>query len=386
MTIGFVLDDTLDKPDGVQHQVLTIGEWMRKKGHDVHYIVAATTRTDIPNVHPVSRFMSLRFNGNGVRTPLPASRGAIKRLLSEVKFDIVYVQMPFSPLLGGKVVKALPPRTRVIGTFHIAPYSRFSTAATRALGLISKRYMKYFDNFTFVSEAARDFARKTYHIDGRYIPNCVDASRLSQGRRRLKYKPHTTRTIVFLGRLVERKGVMELLKAIFYMRSRGNLPSDVKVIIGGKGPLDKKAKDYVIKRGLSDTVEFIGFVDEAHKADLLKSADIAVFPASAGESFGIVLIEAMASGAGVVLGGDNPGYRQVLRKGPDNLFAPKNTMAFARLLSAYLTDPAKAYVAHEWQQKNYKQYDVATVARKLLNTAKLRRRVTTSGRPPRRAR
>ena len=73
LCIGYLLDDTLDKPDGVQQYVLAVGEYFRAKGHDVHYLVADTHRTDIKNVHSLGRFVSLKFNGNSVRTPLPAS-------------------------------------------------------------------------------------------------------------------------------------------------------------------------------------------------------------------------------------------------------------------------------------------------------------------------
>lgn len=370
MTIGFVLDDTLDKPDGVQHQVLTIGEWMRSKGHDVHYIVAATDRTDIPNIHSVSRFVSLSFNGNAVRTPLPASRGTIKKEVKGISFDAVYVQMPFSPLLGGKVIKILKGKTKLIGTFHIAPYGHISNAATRALGLVSRRYLKYFDHFTFVSEAARDFAKKTFKISGDYIPNCVDMAKMAKGKARTEYKPAKTKTVVFLGRLVERKGALYLLKALAYLKGRGTLGENTRVLIGGKGPLKEKLESYAKAHGLESTVNFLGFVRDEDKADLLASADVAVFPSSGGESFGIVLIEAMAAGAKVVLGGNNVGYQHVLGDSPQSLFDPKNTIQFASTLHAVLTDNTKIKSINAWQQKTVHQYDVAVVGKKLLNLAK----------------
>lgn len=370
MVIGFVLDDTLDKPDGVQHQVLTIGEWMRSRGHEVHYIVAATERTDIPNIHPVSRFVNLTFNGNGVRTPLPASRGAIKKVLKEIHFDAIYVQMPFSPLLGGKVIRALPKNTKLIGMFHIAPYGRISNAATRALGLVSRRYLKYFDHFTFVSEAARDFAKKTFKIHGVYIPNCIDVAKMAKGKKRKAYASGKSKTIVFLGRLVERKGALYLLKALAYMKGRGTLPENTRVLIGGKGPLKEKLETYSKAHGLDNYVEFLGFIHDDDKADLLASADVAVFPSTGGESFGIVLIEAMAAGAGIVLGGDNIGYQHVLSDSPNSLFDPKNTIQFASILHTALVDAARIKSINSWQQKTVHQYDVTIVAKKLLSLAK----------------
>jgi phosphatidylinositol alpha-mannosyltransferase len=72
LTIGFVFDDSLDKPDGVQQYVLTLGDWMKKQGHSVHYLVGATTRDDIANVHSLSRNMRVAFNGNRMSVPLPS--------------------------------------------------------------------------------------------------------------------------------------------------------------------------------------------------------------------------------------------------------------------------------------------------------------------------
>lgn len=72
MKIAIVLDDTLDKPDGVQQHVMLVGKWLSDQGHDVHYLVSETVRTDIPNVHSIAKFINLKFNGNNVRTPLPS--------------------------------------------------------------------------------------------------------------------------------------------------------------------------------------------------------------------------------------------------------------------------------------------------------------------------
>jgi Glycosyltransferase Family 4 len=123
MKIGFVLDDTLDSTDGVQQYVLTLGKWLKDQGHDVHYLVGATKRRDIPDVHSLSRNMSVRFNGNQMSMPLPAKKFEITALLSTEKFDVLHVQVPYSPLLAHRVIMAAPPQTAIIGTFHIAPNS-----------------------------------------------------------------------------------------------------------------------------------------------------------------------------------------------------------------------------------------------------------------------
>ena len=92
MKIGLVLDDTLDKPDGVQQHVLTVGKWLSEQGHEVHYLVANTERKDIPNTHSLGRFINVRYNKNNVRTPLPANRNNIRALIRRENFDVLHVQ------------------------------------------------------------------------------------------------------------------------------------------------------------------------------------------------------------------------------------------------------------------------------------------------------
>jgi len=133
MKIALVLDDTLDKPDGAQQAVITLGTWLRKQGHEVHYLVADTKRTDIPNVKTLGRFLNLRYNKNTVRTPLPASRKKIKQLMDQEQYDVVHVMMPYSPLLGEWTVRFAGPKTAVIGSFHTLPASSFHSASHHAL-------------------------------------------------------------------------------------------------------------------------------------------------------------------------------------------------------------------------------------------------------------
>ena len=104
MKIALVLDDSLDKPDGVQQYVLTLGSWLTSQKHEVHYLVGATSRKDIPNVHSLSANMRVRFNKNRASMPMIANRKAIRALTEKEKFDVLHVQMPYSPLLAGKII------------------------------------------------------------------------------------------------------------------------------------------------------------------------------------------------------------------------------------------------------------------------------------------
>lgn len=355
MKIGFVLDDNLDKTDGVQQAVIALGTWLSHSGHDVHYLVTNTERTDIANVRSLGRYLNLRFNGNNVRTPLPASRRGIKKILRDEQFDVLHVMLPYSPFLAKQVINNAGPRTAVIGTFHILPSSKLYAYANTGLRLLLGRSLNRFDKIVAVSEPAVHFARRAYGINATFLPNPVVANDFRSGRRISSYSKNKL-NIVFLGRLVKRKGIIELIKA--YNQLDEDAALKTRLIIGGKGPLRSTAKK-MIQPGRD--VTFAGYISEKEKANFLATADIAVFPSTGGESFGIVLIEAMAAGSGVVIGGNNPGYKSVLGAQPYLLFNPRNTEAFAEHLKIFINDEKLRHKMHDWQDEAVKQYDISVV-------------------------
>src|SRR5579862_7654332 len=94
LTVGFVLDDSLDRPDGVQQYVLALGDWLSRRGHAVHYFASETDRRDIRHIHTLSGNVGVRFNGNTLRVPFsPASKQLVRSLLDSEQFDILHVQM-----------------------------------------------------------------------------------------------------------------------------------------------------------------------------------------------------------------------------------------------------------------------------------------------------
>lgn len=362
MKIGFVLDDSLDKTDGVQQYVLTIGRWMSENGHDVHYLVGESSRVDLPNLHSLSRNVSVRFNHNRMSTPLPASRGRIKRLLKREKFDVLHIQMPYSPFLAGRVINAAPPACTVVGTFHIMAANRLSELANRAVRLSVARSLRRFDKIFSVSEPTVEFAKQIYGISSDVLPCAIKLDAFYNAKPIKKYQDSTI-NIVFLGRLVERKGCHYLLAAVKRLLEIDS--TKIRVIICGPGPEEKRLKEFVKTNHLEQIVQFIGQVNE-EKADYLASAHLAVFPSTKGETFGIVLAEAMASGSKVVIGGDNPGYRAVLGGREDHLIDPTDTESFAKLLKHYITNPSARQKARIWQAQYVKQFDVGVVGQNLI--------------------
>ena len=364
MKIGFVLDDSLDKADGVQQYVLTLGHFFRQQRHEVHYIVGDTKRTDLPHIHSMSRNIKTHFNQNRMSTPLPASKSKINKLFQQQSFDVLHVQLPYSPFMAGRVMKAAPRTTAVVGTFHVYPASWLVRSATKILRFWVLRSRNKLDAVFSVSAPAAKFARKSLGLRSIVIPNAVNVSFFRSGRELTKLKDGKI-NIVFLGRLVERKGCAEFLQALEILHTRHEL-YNTRVIICGKGQQESKLKDFVSKKHLKNVVSFKGFVSETEKAHYLANADIAVFPSLGGESFGIVLIEAMAAGAKVVLAGNNPGYRSVMAGQKDQLVNPTNSKAFAKTLSRYIRSQKIRERAYKWQQDHIHNYDVRTVGEQIL--------------------
>lgn len=366
LKVGFVLDDSLDTPDGVQQYLLALGGWLGRQGHEVHYLVGETKRKDIPNIHSLSRNVHVKFNGNNMSTPLPVSRHKLRRFLEREQFDVLHIQMPYSPFMAQRVVLASPKKTVVVGTFHIMPHTQFEFMANRLLGIALKRSLKRFDACYAVSEAAQQFMLQTFHVRSTILPNVVDRQRFAKASPRPEYDDRKM-TIMFLGRLVPRKGCATLLEAVRILKQKNNLPP-FRVVICGKGPLDAVLKQYVADELLEELVEFTGFVSEEDKPSYMASADVMTFPSLGGESFGIVLIEAMAAARPVVLAADNLGYHSVLGPKTDLLFPPGDPYVLASKLTEYLRDKAARERIQSWQKSYVKQFDVAVVGNQLVES------------------
>jgi phosphatidyl-myo-inositol alpha-mannosyltransferase len=357
MVIGLLLDDTLDRADGVQQAVTAIGKELTIRGHEVHYIVTETERTDLANIHSLSKFVSLEFNGNSVRTPLPISKQKITKLFNEITFDILHVQMPFSPFLSARIIKSAPDKTKIFGTFHILPYSKISSFGTSALGVALSSSRKKFTKSFAVSKPALEFMENSFGMSGEIIPNPVDYKFYNSFKKQNLDK----NIIVYVGRFEARKGVFELVKA--YSQLPVHIKKSHKLIMCGKGPLLDNIKQ--ISKDQKLNIEFPGFVTEKEKAQYLANATIAVFPSKSGESFGIVLTEAMSAGAEITIGGNNPGYASVLAEWPETLFDPSNVDTFSAMLQIFIENHDLRLKIGKKQHQTVKQFDINKIVDKL---------------------
>jgi phosphatidylinositol alpha-mannosyltransferase len=370
LKIALVLDDSIDRPDGVQQYALTLGGYLERAGHTVHYVCSEASRDDV-TVHSLARNMAVTFNGNALRVPLPTSRRAIREFLERERYDVIHVQTPHSPLFAARVVdearRVQARSVRIVGTFHILPDGRVSSLGTHALGRVLRRNLRKFDAFAAVSAPAAVFAREAFGIECQVIPNAVDVAAFAGAvhSERPMRGPGDKLVVAFLGRLVERKGALELVQALAALPRE--LVERLDVRIGGKGPLLGSLEAAVESHDLGNTVRLFGFVSEADKPQFYADADLAVFPATGGESFGIVLIEAMASGAGVVMGGDNPGYRSVLGDRPDVTVQARDPESFAASLARFIVDSQLRADVHAEQAEQLKAYDITVTGAAMLD-------------------
>jgi phosphatidylinositol alpha-mannosyltransferase len=374
----------------VQQYVLTLGAWLAAQGHTVHYITASTDREDLTNLHVISRTVKVTFNGNQLGTPRPVSRAAARALVGSLGLDVLHVQMPYSPLLAGRVIDAAADAgVAVVGTFHIYPQSWLVAAGARVLGWMERRRLRKFSQVIAVSEAAQDFARTAFGIETRVIGNPVDiaaftppftyddaarsdnvpaqpaADDATQGDDMAQPSTRVTSSakLVFLGRLVERKGPRQLVAAL------GRLHADRPelawtAVIAGRGPMLDDLQRSGADDGIVDRLEFPGFIAEEDKAALLSSADVVALPSTGGESFGISVVEALAASTGVVLAGDNPGYRTVMRGLEPQLVNPDATETFSAALASWLdalTDSTTRATVTDAQHAAAARFDIHTI-------------------------
>lgn len=363
LKIGLVFDDSLDRPDGVQQQITLLAKWLAQQGHAVSVLCGETKITTIPGVtiYSLSKNVTISANQNRLSLPRPTSSGRIKEIFNQQQFDVIHVMLPFSPWLGARVIdEALKRHIPLLGTWHTYPANTLQRWGSRLYGLLIQSRLKRFSIISSVSEPTRLSVAKLFKIDSVVIPNFIELARFKHTRPANQTLP--TKHIVFLNRLVKRKGPQHLIEAVIELHNQKAL-KNIIVKIGGRGPLEGQLKTRVAQAGLSQAVEFSGFVAEEAKVEYLAQADLAVYPATGGEAFGIVLLEGMATGA-VVLGGDNPGYRSVLSGQPILLIDPTNHQAFAQRLIELLNNLPLRQNLVRWQAEQVKQYDVAVVGRR----------------------
>jgi phosphatidylinositol alpha-mannosyltransferase len=332
MKVGLVSPYVYPLPGGVTEHVRHLYENLRKRGHDVRIITSShgLQRSSQGDVIRIGKGFSMPANGSvGTITLSPRFLSQVHEVLEDERFDILHFHEPFVPFLSPIVLRL---STSVnVATFHA--YGGFSPAyefGSRVLG----GYAERLHGRIAVSAAARHFIDRYFPGDYKVIPNGVDVDRFRRAVPIARWQDGTS-NILFVGRHEPRKGLLELLKAFRILRSTG---CECRLLVVGSGPQEREARRYVLTRRLRG-VEFLGRVSDDEKAQLYKTADVYVSPATGRESFGIVLLEAMAAGTAIVCS-DIHGYKGVVRRGREGLLVPpRKPKALAAAIGTLLADP-----------------------------------------------
>jgi phosphatidylinositol alpha-mannosyltransferase len=266
----------------------------------------------------------------GTITISPRYRSQIRSVLDAERFDLLHFHEPFVPFL---TLVALRESCSVnVATFHAyAGYAPGYQLGGRILGPVAASRLH---GRIAVSAAARHFADRYLPGDYKVIPNGVDLRRFAHAVPLARWQDGRP-NILFVGRLEPRKGLLHLLKAFRMVRKAGG---DSRLLVVGSGPLEREARRYVMTRRLGG-VEFLGRVSDQEKVQLFRTADVYVSPATGRESFGIVLLEAMAAGTSIVCS-DIHGYKGVVRRDQEAVLVPPGDhRAIAEAILRLLADP-----------------------------------------------
>jgi phosphatidylinositol alpha-mannosyltransferase len=330
--IGLVTPYVYPIPGGVNEHVRFLYENLRLRGHDVRILTSShgLQRSSEGDVIRIGKGFSVPSNGSvGTITLSPRYVSQVQKVLDREKFDLLHFHEPFVPFLSLIVLRQ---STSVnIATFHA--YAGFSPAMELGKRTLTP-YAARLHGRIAVSAAARHFADRFFPGDFKVIPNGVNVGRYQRAVPIARWQDGTL-NILFVGRLEDRKGLPHLLKAFRLVRKSG---FECRLLVVGSGPQEREARRYVMTRGLQN-VEFLGRVSDAEKAQLFKTADVFVSPATGRESFGIVLLEAMAAGTPIVCS-DIHGYKGVVQRGRQAILVPpRDSKALAAGISELLANP-----------------------------------------------
>jgi len=274
----------------------------------------------------------------------------LEEMLDHYRFDIIHFHEPWVPVLSRQILTRSDSIN--VATFHAAlPQRRMTRTIEKVITPYTKSILKYIDVMTAVSPAAKAYASSLTSRRLDIIANGVNLAKYSKNPR--KAAAAKDKTILYIGRLEKRKGVKYLLEAFAILRE---VHPEFKLKIGGDGPERRRLEYFVDDNGI-ENVSFLGYIDEKDKLRLLKEATIFCSPALYGESFGIVLLEAMASGC-VVVAGNNLGYEGVLRgRGQISIVNPLDSLEFARRLSLLGHDDELRRLWKSWAADEVAKYD-----------------------------
>jgi phosphatidylinositol alpha-mannosyltransferase len=320
--IGVVCPYSLTIPGGVQGQVLGLARSLRMLGHEVRVLGPCDGPPPDAGVTPLGRSVPTAANGSvAPLAPDPSAQLRTIRALRDEDFEVLHLHEPMAP--GPCMTSLIFGEAAKVGTFHAAGVS----AAYRFLGWGLKRMARKLDHRVAVSPDALALARRGLAGEYELLFNGIEVDRFAHG----PVEPTQGPTIFFLGRHEPRKGLEVLLAAL------ADLPDELRVWVGGDGPQSDELK---ARFGHDRRIEWLGRISDEERAARMRGCTVYCSPSVRGESFGMVLLEAMASGCALVAS-DLDGHRNVATDGVDALLTPVgDASALAKAIRRVLDDDA----------------------------------------------
>jgi phosphatidylinositol alpha-mannosyltransferase len=355
--IGMVCPYSFDVPGGVQSHVLQLAEVMRARGHEVSVLAPSSPHVKLPDyVVSGGKAVPIPYNGSVARLRFgPATHRKVKRWLSDGDFDVLHLHEPNAPSLSMLALNIA--EGPIVATFHTSTTKSLTLSVFQ--GILRPMHEKIVGRIA-VSDLARRWQMEALGSDAVEIPNGVDVASFASAPRLDGY-PRPGKTVLFLGRYDEtRKGIPVLLAALPTLVARFN---GIEILIVGRGDEEELREQ---AGPLAGHLRFLGQVDDATKAAAMRSADVYCAPHTGGESFGIVLVEAMAACTAVVAS-ELDAFRRVLLDGKaGRLVAVDDAAALAEGLIEMLENDEVRRRYVETASDAVRRYDWSVVARQIM--------------------
>jgi phosphatidylinositol alpha-mannosyltransferase len=361
MRIGITCPHNIFVGGGVGEVVKALQQGLSKKGHYVKILTPKPRdfEGEVPK-EIITLGMSVKtkaFSGTAWQWSVSVDNNQIDEVFEHEKFDIIHFHEPWMPFWSQQLVQRSSAVN--VATLHAMSFDNMTSKSVKNVVMpYTKPMIKYFDEFTAVSEAATSYFRTLSDRPVKIIPNGIDIKKFSK-RPSSAVRHPKMKTIFYVGRLEDRKGLKYLLRAYNELCGRRD---DVQLLIAGSGPDEKKLREYVTELKIP-RVTFLGFISDEEKIHQLHRADVFCSPARYGESFGVVLLEAMAANVPTVAG-DNAGYISTMKDlGAMSLVNPQDTIDFARRLELLIFNEDLRKVWQKWAKNYVKQYDYTHVVK-----------------------
>lgn len=361
MKIALVSPYDFTYPGGANEHIAHLAEEYRLIGHEVRILApAARHRTPPadPDFYRIGTPVPIHGNGSTARITLSLTLSSkVKEILARERFDVIHLHEPLMPALPLTVL--FHSEAWNVGTFHAFAESNIGYFYARPL---LQPFVERLHRRIAVSQPAADFVGQYFGGEYTIIPNGIDPSRFGAGVEPLARYRDGRPTILFVGRFnEERKGFRYLLRAFPLVRSQ--FP-DARLLVVGRGDV-RRYQDFLADKGL-EGVEFVGFVENDELPRYYVSCDVFCAPSTRGESFGLILLEAMASGRAVVAS-RIPGYAGVIEHGVDGwLTPPQDPVGLALGLVRLLADRERRAAIAEAGRRKAQEFAWSRIAQRVL--------------------